>query len=115
MGFATIATFIGLEIASGFLKEHGKEIYHKAKSLLTPDELITLNLLEKYPQSKELQSEVTSALQAHLEANPDIAQELEVMLNKLPAFEAKQNAITQTGDGNIAVQDIHGSKIDINK
>lgn len=44
MTFTTIATFISLEIASGFLKEHGKEIYHKVKDLLTPThEVIVLS------------------------------------------------------------------------
>lgn len=115
MTFATIATFVSLEIASGFLKEHGKEIYHKVKELLTPDELISLNLLEKYPESRELQGEVATTLRTHLEANPDIAKELEALIEKLPTSETKQNTITQTGDGNTAVQDVHGSKININK
>ena len=115
MDFVTIATFISLQVASGFLKEHGKEIYQKVKGLLTPEELISLDLLEKYPESKELQGEVATALETHLGANPDVAQELTALLEKLPAFEAKQNTITQTGDGNTAVQDIHGSEININK
>lgn len=115
MDLMTIATFISLEVASGFLKEHGKELYHKVKALLTPQELISLNLLEKYPESKELQGEVTSALKTHLETNPDIAEELEALLVTLPAFAAKQNTIDQAGNGNIAVQDVHGSKINISK
>ena len=115
MDFITIATFISLEVASGFLKEHGKEIYHRVKGLLTPEELISLNLLEKYPESKELQGEVASALENHLEANPDIAKELEGLLARLPAPETKQNVITQAGDGNIAIQDTHGSKITVNE
>lgn len=115
MDFLTIATFISLEVASGFLKEHGKEIYHKVKGLLTPEELISLNLLEKHPESKELQGEVAAALETHLRDDPGIAQELEALLARLPAFEAKRNAITQTGDGNTAIQDVHGSKININK
>ena len=56
MDFEMIVGFISLQVASGFLKEHGKEIYHKVKGLLTDDELISLNLLEKYPESKELQA-----------------------------------------------------------
>lgn len=55
---ATIAiaavSFIALEIAAGGLKEIGKDIYGKVKESLKPDEIIKLDLLEKYPESKEL-------------------------------------------------------------
>jgi hypothetical protein len=115
MDILTIASFVALQVASGFLKEHGKEIYQKVKSILTPEELITLGLLEKHPQSKELQGEVATAIQTHLEANPGIAQELEALIAKLPPVEAKQNTITQIGDENIGVQDVQDSKININK
>lgn len=107
MDLITIATFISLEVASGFLKEHGKDIYQRVKNLLTPEELISLDLLEKYPHSKELQGEVATALKTHLEADPDIAKELEALLAKLPAAATKQNTLTQTGDANISVQGSH--------
>src|SRR5260370_662426 len=99
MDLITIATFVSLEVASGFLKAPGQDIYQKVKKLLTPQELISLDLLEKYPQSKELQGEVATAVQRHLETNPDITKELEAFLAKLP-----QNRVTQTGNANIAVQ-----------
>jgi hypothetical protein len=111
----TVAAFIALEIASGFLKEHGKEIYHKAKDLLTPDEIITLNLLEKYPNSKELQGEVATSLETHLKSNPKIAKELEELIKQLPLSQVMRNTITQTGDSHIAVQDTKDSNININK
>lgn len=115
MDLTTIAGFISLQVASGFLKEHGKEIYHKVKALMTDDELISLNLLEKNPESKELQDEFASGLKAHLEKNPGVAQQLEALIANLPPFENKQNALSQTGDANIALQDVHGSKINIGK
>ncbi|HKQ04140.1 MAG TPA: hypothetical protein VJ464_03340 [Blastocatellia bacterium] len=115
MDVLTIASFIAVQVASGFLKEHGKEIYQKVKGILTPEELITLGLLEKHPQSKELQGEVATAVQTHLKTDPGLAQELETLIARLPAIETKQNTISQTGDGNIAVQDIQDSEININK
>jgi hypothetical protein len=115
MDFGTIATFIALQIASGFLKENGKDIYEKVKSVLTSDELISLNLLEAHSDDKALQSEVAIAVQRHLETNPDIVRELETLIANLPIPEIKQNAITQAGGGNIAVQDVHGSNIHIKK
>ena len=115
MDVTTIAAFISLEVASGFLKESGKEIYHKVRASLTPEELITLDLLEQHPDNKELQEEVASKLKAHLETKPDMAEELRALLTQLPGFAAKRNAIAQTGTGNIALQDVHGSKIDISK
>jgi hypothetical protein len=90
MDLEMIVGFISLQVASGFLKEHGNEIYHKVKGLLTDDELISLNLLEQYPESKELQDRFAGELKAHLETNPDIAEQLEGLIKKLPAFEKKQ-------------------------
>src|SRR5215213_2864051 len=84
MDLEMIVGFISLQVASGFLKEHGKEIYHKVKGLLTDDELTSLNLLEKYPESKELQDRFAGELKAHLETNPDIAEQLEGLIKKLP-------------------------------
>jgi hypothetical protein len=115
MNLETIVGFISIQVASGFLKEHGKAIYQKVKSVLTDDELISLNLLEAHPENKELQGEVAAQLKAHLETNPAIAEEMEALIAKLPAFETKQKALSQTGDGNIALQDVHGSKINIGR
>ena len=42
--------------------------------------MITLNLLEKYPESKELQGEVAEVLTKRLEENPEIATQLENLL-----------------------------------
>jgi len=114
MDLETIVGFTSLQVASGFLKEHGKEIYHKVKGLLTYDELISLNLLEKDPENKELQDEFANGLKAYLEKNPGVAEQLEALIAKLP-FENKQNTLSQTGDANIALQDVHGSKITISK
>jgi len=115
MDLETIVGFISIQVASGFLKEHGKEIYQKVKGVLTDDELISLNLLEAHPEKKELQDKVAGQLKAHLETNPAIAEELEALIAKLPGFESKQNVLSQTGEGNIAVQDVHGSKISIGR
>jgi hypothetical protein len=79
------------------------------------DELISLSLLEEYPESKELQDRFAGELKAHLQTNPDIAEQLEGLIKKLPAFEKKQNVLSRTGEANIALQDVHGSKINIGK
>ena len=113
MEFETIVGFISIQVASGFLKEHGKEIYQKVKSILTDDELISLNLLEANPENRELQEKVAAQLKAHLETNPSLAEELEALIATLRALGTKQNALSQTGDDNIALQDVHGSKISI--
>ena len=114
MDLATVAAFVSLEVASGFLREHGKEIYQKVKSLLTPEELISLNLLENDPENKELRDEVASALESRLKADSNLRRELEEFFVKFPASVRKQNTITQTGYGNISFQDVQGSKIKLN-
>ncbi len=115
MDITTVAAFITLEVASGFLKEHGKEIYHKVKALLTPEELISLGLLEQNPENQQLRTEVTSSLERHLARNPNVATELQALLAILPERREQHNTITQTGDSNIALQNIQGSKINLNK
>jgi hypothetical protein len=115
MDISTIASFISLEIARGFLKEHGKDIYDKAKQLLTPDELISLNLLESHPQDQELQNRVRTAFERHLAANPTATEELSVLVTQLSQSDESQKNINQCGDRNVAVQDVYGSTININK
>jgi hypothetical protein len=115
MDLISIATFISLEIASGFLKEHGKEIYGKVKEVLRPEELITLNLLENQPGSGELQQQLAGLIETQLAANPNLARECEALLKQFRAAIMIKNQITQEGDGNIAMQEIHGSQININK
>jgi hypothetical protein len=115
MDLISIATFISLEIASGFLKEHGKEIYGKVKEVLRPEELITLNLLENQPESGELQQRLAGLIGTQLAANPNLARECEALLNQFRAAIMIKNQITQEGDGNIAMQEIQGGQININK
>jgi hypothetical protein len=106
MDWTTVATFISLEIASGFLKEHGKEIYHKAKGLLTPTELTTLGLLEQYPDSKKLQGEVANAFETHLKSNPDITNELNKLIKLL-----EKNRPVAKNVSNIENKDISNSLV----
>ena len=115
MDLTTVATFICLQIASGFLKEHGKEIYGKVKELLRPEELITLNLLENEPGSGKLQQQVAGLIATQLATNPDLAQECDALLEKFRGSITIENRIMQTGDDNIAMQGIHGSQVNINK
>jgi hypothetical protein len=125
MDYATIATtaimalspFVvkGLEKISEKAAEEGfdqrKAIWEKVKDLFRADDLTLLNLLQEGSADAKAQGK----LETHLEANPDIARELEALLSNLPASEIKQNTITQTGNDNFAAQDIQGSTITINK
>jgi hypothetical protein len=76
--------FICLGIVGGTLKEVGKDIYEKAKSLLPDNELITLKLLEENPESLDFQNAVTKLLIPHLEAKPEVAKELTALLKQIP-------------------------------
>lgn len=89
--------------------------WNKVKSILNGEELITLNLLEKYPENKDLQNEVAEKLQPRLEENPAIAKDLEELLKQISSIQMKQNTISQSGDSNIAVQDTTDSKITVKK
>lgn len=95
--------------------ENRSKILDKVKSLLVGEELTTLNLLEKYPENTDLQMELTETLKPKLEANPEIAKELEELLKQIPSIQVKQNTVSQSGTGNISNQDISNSTININK
>jgi hypothetical protein len=112
----TIVGYIAANVATGFLEEPGKELYQKVKGLLKPDEMITLNLLEKYPENKDMQSEVATALDTHLKANPDIAAQLEELLktiNQTPA-NTSTNFNQQQGETNTNIQGNQNSNINLN-
>ncbi len=83
--------------------------------LFTPDELITLNLSADALQDPKTQGKLEAKLEDRLAAHPDIANQLEALLAKLPISEVKQNTINQIGSGNLGVQDVSGSTITINK
>jgi hypothetical protein len=113
-----VTSFIVREIASGAFKEVGKEhlykpIKEKVESLLTKEDLTIYNKYSDVPDSPKLQADVTKLLETSLTENPNVANELAELINKLPQSE-KTNSITVTGDGNITLQDISGGKISIN-
>jgi hypothetical protein len=116
---ATIAiaavTFLAGGIAGGGLEEIGKDIYGKIKNRFKPDEIIKLDLMEKYPEVKELQGEVTEVLTKHLEASPEFSNELAELVKRIPASQIKQNTMNIKGDGTIALQDVSKSDIEINR
>ena len=111
---AAAASFIALEITAGGLKEIGKDIYGKVKNTLNPDEIITLGLLEKHPQSKELQGEVAEVLTAHLTEKPDLAADLHELLKKANFTDASSNFNIQQGKTNINIQSSPNSQIKFN-
>jgi hypothetical protein len=87
----------------------------KVKSLFTPEELITLNLTESGLQDTKTQGKIEGKLEDRLAANPEIAKELEALLAQVPTTANKQNTMMQIGTGNIGVQDVHSSTINIQK
>jgi hypothetical protein len=115
---SSVTGFIISSIASGALKEAGKEhlykpIKEKVESLLTPEDLTVYNKFLDVPDSPTRQQNTTKLLETRLTENPNVANELAELINKLPQSE-KTNSITVTGDGNITLQDISGGKISIN-
>jgi hypothetical protein len=115
---SSVTGFIISSIASGALKEAGKEhlykpIKEKVESLLTKEDLTIYNKFLDVPDSPTRQQNTTKLLETRLTENPNVANELAELINKLPQSE-KTNSITVTGDGNITLQDISGGKISIN-
>lgn len=120
MAFETLAlmlvTYIAANVATGFLEEPGKELYQKVKGLLKPDEMIKLNLLEQVPDSPKLQGEVAAALDTHLKASPDIAEQLEKLLEGVnqTSVNTSTNFNQQQGETNTNIQGNQNSNINLN-
>lgn len=111
-------TLITALVTKGFEKLGEKtveSIWDKVRNVLVGDELIALNLLEKYPNNEDLRVEVAEKLQPRLESNPVAAKEFEELLKQIPSVQVKQNNILQSGSGNIVNQDISSSTINFNK
>lgn len=111
----TLVTALATKAFEKLGENTAESVWNKVKDLMQGEELITLNLLEKYPDNEDLQNEVVEKLQPHLEENPEIAKELEKLLNQIPSIQIKQNTVSQSGDSNIAIQDTSESKITIQK
>lgn len=100
-------------VEEGF--ENRAKIWQKVKGLFPDNELTTLNLFAENPDDPKLQGKVEGKLEDRLANNLNVAEELEKLLRLIPHSQVKQNTIKQTGDTNIAVQDVSGSEIKINK
>jgi hypothetical protein len=96
-------------------KESGTTVLSLIKGLFTPDELTTLNLSADALQDPKAQGKLEGKLEERLAAHPDIAKQLEVLLASLPKAEGKTNTLMQTGDGNVGLVGVTGSKITITK
>ena len=96
-------------------KESGTTFLSLIKGLFTPDELVTLNLSADALQDQKAQGKLEAKLEDRLAAYPDIAKQLEALLASLPKREGKTNTLTQTGNDNIGLQDVQGSKINITR
>lgn len=105
--------FVEKSVEEGF-EQRGK-IWQIAKGLFTEDELTLLNLFEENPEDAKIQGKLEGKLEDRLKQNPDIAKQLEELLEQIPNLQNKQNTINQSGNDNIAVQDINESFVRINR
>jgi hypothetical protein len=64
-----------------------KTILEKVKDLFVGDDLITLNLLGKYPDNEDIQKEVTEKLETKLKEHPEIATSLEQINQRIVEIE----------------------------
>ncbi len=101
------------EKAAGKVGEKSAEsLWEKCKTLLKGDEIITL--FPRAPDSAGIQKELETKLEEKLAAEPAARQELEEIFRQLPQ-QVKNNVLNITGDGNVGIQDVSGSTININK
>lgn len=85
IGVAIVVGFLIKEIASGALKEVGKEfIFKPVTNLLTPDELIQLNLFSDVPDSPSLHENATQILETRLNEYPQVVNQLTELIKQIP-------------------------------
>ena len=100
------------EKAGEAIVENRTAILDKVKDLLKGDELITLNLLEKYPENTDLQKEFAEVVTPRLKESPGAAKEIETLLAKSEvSFQIKRNVMRVEGIENTSIQDVSGSSI----
>jgi hypothetical protein len=90
----------------------GGSLWEKCKDLLKGDEIITL-----FPRASSLEDvrkELETKLDEKLAADPAARADLEEAFRQLPP-QIKQNVMNITGSGNVGIQDVQGSNININK
>ena len=111
----TIGLIVGALVA-GFSKKIGEKVvdplWEKCKQILKGDEILTI-----FPQvydSANKQKELETRLEEKLADDPAARHELEEIFRRLPR-QVKNNVMNIAGDGNIAMQDVQGSTININK
>lgn len=130
MSLSALAAATVLELVPYILKKGGEKLIEKAaeegfeqrgkiwelvKSLFVEDELTLLNLFEENPEDAKTQGKLEGKIEDRLKENPQVAKQLEELLKQIPQTQNKQNTITQSGNNNIANQDISNSTITFNK
>jgi len=102
-----VVGFVVKEIASGALKETGKEfLFQPIKNILKPEELTTLNLFDEFPQSKELEGKVINILQTRLSENPEVTNQLTELIKQIQQS-SKTNINVQSGNESKSYQDMN--------
>lgn len=102
-------------VEEGF--EQRSQIWESVKSLFIGDDLITLGLMEKYPDNQDMKNEVAIRLADRLKENPDVAGRLEELLKKLEQFQTstETNINYQVGDNATNIQGNRSSSINFNQ
>lgn len=95
-------------------EQRGK-IWQLVKGLFLEDELTLLNLFEENPEDAKTQGKLEGKIEDRLKQNPEVAAQIEKLLKNIPNTQNKQNTITQSGNDNIAAQDINDSSINITR
>jgi hypothetical protein len=123
MAIEELAASLVTALAAKVFEKAGEKLGEKSgetalslvKGLFSPEELITLDLRAEALQDPKAQGRLEAKLEDRLAAHPDIAEQLEAWLERLPKVEGATNTMTQMGNNHIGVQNIQGSTINIKR
>lgn len=124
MSIAAIASaaigFIAPYLAKGgeeIAKGAGKDLWELIKRPFQKKESHkeAIKELEAKPADPVVQGKVIGKLEEHLENDPEYARELDEMLKKMNVQQNNNYTQNITGNGNIGIQGVQDSQININK
>src|SRR5215475_13978556 len=106
MAIEALAASLVTALATKAFEKFGEKVGEKSgetalslvKGLFTPEELITIDLSAEALQDPKAQGRLEAKLEDRLAAHPDIAEQLEAWLERLPKVEGATNTMTQMGN-----------------
>lgn len=106
------ALYVADKVAGKVIGDSALALWNKFQTFMQGEPLLSI-LPEAYDSPNTLKK-LETRLDEKFAENPEARRELEEAFNQLPQ-QIKHNVMNITGSGNIGIQDVQGSTVNINK